>query len=158
VASILQELRTNPIVTLKVWADPAAGKKAIISLGQATVPLRKLANAAPQDKQFIDKKTKQRIDYQSRVLFEKAKLQSSLLKGVSNLTVELSMWFQPELPFPEIDLGSIKDSSFDVLPLELSKSLVPKRESDEYSRGDFFRNYKKRLQKNFSFLPQEKSG
>ena len=45
VDAILQELRTKPEILVTVWADPAYGKKAIISLGKASVPLRKMANS-----------------------------------------------------------------------------------------------------------------
>ena len=85
-------MRTKPEITITVWADPANGKKAIISLGKATVPLNKMANAEFQDRQFTDPKTRKRIDYQARVLFDKAFLQSAF-QTHRGLNVELSMWF-----------------------------------------------------------------
>ena len=34
------------------------------------------------------------------------------------------MWFQPELPFPDIDLGSLRGSSADVFPLEIADKVM----------------------------------
>ena len=76
--AIQQEVRTKPEITITVWADPANGKKAIMSLGKATVPLSKMANAEFQDRKFVDPKTRQKIEYQSRVLFDKAVLKSAI--------------------------------------------------------------------------------
>ena len=77
VDAILQELRTKPEILLTVWADPANGQKAIISLGACTIPLSEISNAAFQDRDFTDPKTRQKINFQSRVLFKKAMLDSA---------------------------------------------------------------------------------
>ena len=90
--AILQELRTKPEVVVTVWADPANGQKAIISLGAGRVPLNKMANAGFQDRVFTDPKTRQKIGYQARVLFDKTVLRSAF-QSEPGLNVELQMWF-----------------------------------------------------------------
>ena len=56
--AILQELKTKPEILLTVWADPANDTKERKSLGAATVPLSKIADAAFQDRWFTDPKTR----------------------------------------------------------------------------------------------------
>ena len=56
--AILQEIRTKPEILLTVWADPANNTKAIISMGAAKVPLSNIAEAALQDRSFIDPKSR----------------------------------------------------------------------------------------------------
>ena len=92
VDAILEELRTKPEIVVNVWADPAQDKKDIQSVGMAKVPLNKFVSAQFQDRQFKDPKTRQTVNYQARVLFEKATLKSAFQK-VRGLNVELQMWF-----------------------------------------------------------------
>ena len=87
--AILRELRTKPEIIINVWADPANGMKDIKSLGAAKVPLNKIANAQFQDRTFTDPKSRTVINFQSRVLFEKAILKSAYQKQFKNLNVDL---------------------------------------------------------------------
>ena len=51
------------------------------------------------------------------------------------------MWFQQELPYPDVDLGSIKGSSSDVYPREISELIIPDPIAPNIKRGEFFRAY-----------------
>ena len=123
---------------MTVWADPANNTKEIKSLGAAFVPLSKIANARFIDRDWTDPKTRQKISFQSRVLSETAELKSSFFADSSmRLTVELQMWFMKELPYPDIDLNSIKGSSANVFPREFSHKVMPDPEKAIYSSGEF---------------------
>lgn len=60
------------------------------------------------------------------------------------------MWFQQELPYPDIDLGSLKGSSADVFPREIAKEIMPVAGS--YEAGEFYQAYQDRVYKNFACL------
>ena len=74
----------------------------------------------------------------------------SAFQTVKGLSVELSMWFQPELPFPDIDLGSIRGSSADIFPREIANEIMPF--PGRYESGEFWKNYSRRIETNFLCL------
>ena len=65
------------------------------------------------------------------------------------------MWFQQELPFPDIDVGAIKGSSSDVFPREFSKKIMPREGSGDYTEGEFHEKFNARLRKNFECLEND---
>ena len=82
---LTEELHTKPEVIVSVWADGHNGQ--IESLGTSRVPLSKLGNCKFVDRSFIDQSTRENVLYQTRVLYENARL-TSAFKG-NNSTVEL---------------------------------------------------------------------
>ena len=116
---IIEELRTKPEISLSVWADPNNGQ--IESLGRGRIELNKLANARHIDKSMTDQNTREQIQFQTRVLFEKMRLNTAFHER-SKSTVEVQVWFQKELP-SEVDLGNIQPSSVDIYPKELEEKL-----------------------------------
>lgn len=60
------------------------------------------------------------------------------------------MWFMKELPYPDIDLNSIKGSSANVFPREFAHKVMPDPASGNYYKGEFHKLYVERLEKNFS--------
>lgn len=144
---ITEELRTRPEIKIEVWADPST--KEIISLGAGSILLRSIANAPFQDRTFTDKKTRERVDYQSRVHNEGVRLSSAFQRtGMS--TVDVQVWFQQEIPYPDVDLGELKP---------LAENVYPREIASEVSTGDgsaasifaapFFKEYKRLVKQNF---------
>lgn len=98
------ELATKSEIVLNVWAD--TGKSNLENLGSSKVCLREIHFQKFEDKQFTDDRTKQKISYQCRVYTATTKLQSAFFDS-ANSVVTLSMWFQPEVPYPGVDLGKL---------------------------------------------------
>ena len=59
------------------------------------------------------------------------------------------MWFQQELPYPDIDLGALKGSSADVFPLEFADKVM---KDGSYRLAEFYINYENRINDNFTCL------
>ncbi len=76
------------------------------TLAVLKVCLREIHFQKFEDKQFTDDRTKQKISYQCRVYTATTKLQSAFFDS-ANSVVTLSMWFQPEVPYPGVDLGKL---------------------------------------------------
>jgi len=51
--------------------------------------------------------TREKITYQTRVLYDSPKLTSSF-KDKAASAIEVQVWFQKELPYPDCDLTSLK--------------------------------------------------
>jgi len=62
------------------------------------------------------------------------------------------LWFQQELPYPDIDLGALKGSSSDVFPLEFADKVMV---NGNYERAEFFRQYERRIETNFTCLEKD---
>lgn len=110
---ISDELETRTEIILNIWAD--SGKNNLDNLGSAKVCLQQLHYQSFEDKIFEDQKTKQKISYQCRVYTTQVKLQSAFF-DTSNSSVSLSLWFQPELPYPTVDLSKLRPKEEDTFP------------------------------------------
>eukprot|EP00347_Sterkiella_histriomuscorum_P007723 403347806 len=108
------ELETKSEITFNVWAD--TGKINLENLGSTKVCLSALHNQKFDDKVFTDEKTKQKI--------------------------RLSMWFQPEVPYPGVDLNKLRPKDEDTLPPDLEHGI----RSQKYQI-----RFKQIIQKNFPF-------
>ena len=53
------------------------------------------------------------------------------------------------MPYPDIDLGSIKGSSADVFPREIAEFVMPDTSTGLYSAGAFHKAFHARLVANF---------
>ena len=62
------------------------------------------------------------------------------------------MWFQQELPYPDVDLGSLKGSAADVFPREISEQIMPAATPGNIKKGEFYRLFEKRVKQNFECL------
>jgi hypothetical protein len=64
---------------------------------------------------FTDEKTKQKISFQCRVYTTVLKLASAFF-DTANSAVTVSVWFQPEVPYPAVDFSKLKPKEEDVFP------------------------------------------
>ncbi len=114
------EFATKSEIILNVWAD--TGKSNLENLGSSKVCLREIHFQKFEDKQFTDDRTKQKISYQCRVYTTTTKLQSAFF-DTANSAVTLSLWFQPELPYPGVDLSKLQPKTEDSFPAEIEKNI-----------------------------------
>lgn len=77
-------------------------------MGAARVCLSQVHYGASEDKSYVDDRTKQKVSFECRVFTTTLKLNSAFLPPASNSTVTLSVWFQPDLPYPDVDLSRLK--------------------------------------------------
>ena len=63
-----------------------------------------------------------------------------------------------ELPYPDIDLSSIKGSSANVFPREFASLVMPDPVKGMYSDGEFHKKYKHRIESNFRALQTDDEG
>ncbi len=103
-----------------VWAD--TGKINYDNLGSAKLPITYLHSSKFEDKHFLDSRTKEKVSFQSRVYSTKLQLSSAFL-DTTNSSLQLSIWFQPEIPYPSVDLSRIKVLTEDVYPKEYEAGL-----------------------------------
>jgi len=94
-----------------VWADVGLPEKKHV--GTCTINIKDLDKIAKPDKQktFRDKVTRKDISFYARELKIKDKKIVSAYVGLNegnNATIEFAMWFQKELPYPDLDLNALK--------------------------------------------------
>ena len=87
---------------------------------------------------------------------QEVKLSSALDRSQQNLSkIEVKVWFQRELPYPDIDLGDIKARSPDVFPKELAGRIVAEADDGftplnaRIKQGFFYQQYARIIDKNF---------
>ena len=83
------------------------------NLGSAKLCLQQLHYSKSEDKVYTDERTKQKISFESRVLTATLKLNSAFMPPTSTASVTLSVWFQPDLPYPEVDLSRLRPKEED---------------------------------------------
>ena len=94
-----------------------------------------------EDQEFIDPITKDKTPYQARVYKDNIKLTSAFWPSSVN-SVNVSVWFQEDLPFPGVDLSKLKPKKADKFPSE---------EIRDYIRdGSYKTNYDDWLRMNWS--------
>ena len=79
------------------------------------------------DQEFYDPLRKEKHLYQSRVYTGPIKLQSAFWPNSIN-TVNCSIWFQEDLPYPGVDLLKLKPKTADTYPI----SITPYLRNNEY--------------------------
>ncbi|TNV87010.1 hypothetical protein FGO68_gene4983 [Halteria grandinella] len=109
------ELATKSEIQVNIWADTQSGKGQLENLGSARLCLGQIHYQKFEDKYYTDERTKQKHSFQCRVYSTTLKLQSAFY-DTSNSGVTMSVWFQPELPFPQVDLGRLKGKEEDSYP------------------------------------------
>ena len=74
--SIMEELRTKPEIQLTVWAE---ANKQIIFIGISRVQIREIASdrVSFADRSFVDQVTREKVTFQTRVLYETVQLASA---------------------------------------------------------------------------------
>ncbi len=141
IEKITEELTTKPEIQISVWADGHNGQ--FESLGTCRVELCKIQNKKFVDRKFVDSKTRRQITFQTRVLYETGQLVSSF-RDKHNPKVEMQIYFQQELPYPDVDLSILKGSSLDKYPACFEKDNLMFREESknkDIQTGIFYRNY-----------------
>ena len=132
------ELETKSELVINVWAD--TGKATLENLGCGRICLQQLHFQKFEDKHFTDERTKQKIGFQCRVYSTTLKLQSAFV-DTSNSQVNLSVWFQPEVPYPSVDLGRLRAKEEDAYPSEEIEAGLKK--------GEFTSRFNQVLARNF---------
>ena len=92
-----------------------------------------------QDIEFTDPTTRIKYTYQARQFTGSIRLQSSFWPNSVN-SVNCSVWFQEDLPFPGVDLTKLKPKQGDSYPTDVADNLL---------KGRFKKNYEEVLRANF---------
>ena len=90
---------------MHMWAD--TGSNEIKYLGTASISLNKIGRAKFIQRQFVDEITRKTITFQARVLESKETIKSAYSEYQQHVVCK--MWFQKELPYPDLDLNALKD-------------------------------------------------
>lgn len=61
-----------------------------------------------------------------------------------------------ELPYPEIDLSSIKGSSSNVFPREFAEKVLPNPENENFNAGEFYVRFRERIERNFEQMKEDR--
>ena len=75
-----------------------------------------------QDLEFVDALTRKKSVYQARVYTGTIRLKSGFSNSSTN-TVNLSIWFQDDIPYPGVDLAVLKPQTEDLYPDETREGL-----------------------------------
>lgn len=124
---LTEELQTKSEFEVSVWAD--THKMTIDSIGAGKMCLSHIGDngIGYQDLEFVDPLTKEKTLYQARVYTGTIKLSSSFWPHSIN-TVNCSVWFQDDIPYPGVDLSKLKPKKEDTYPEEIVEHL----KSDAY--------------------------
>jgi hypothetical protein len=104
---LAEELQTKSEFYIQVWAD--THKTTIDNIGQGSMCLALIQKEGDGyiDQEFYDPVRKEKHTYQSRVYTGPIKLDSAFWPNSIN-TVNCSIWFQEDLPYPGVDLLKLK--------------------------------------------------
>ena len=92
-----------------------------------------------EDQEFTDPVTREKYTYQARVYTDLIKLQSSFWPNSIN-SVNCSIWFQEDLPFPGVDLSKLRPSKGDIYPREIAE-YIDKETYDKIFRAVIEANF-----------------
>jgi len=109
---LTDELQTKSEYEVSVWAD--THKMTIDNIGSGRMCLSHIAEnqVQYQDLDFTDPLTKEKTQYQARVYTGTIRLSSSFWPHSVN-SVNCSVWFQDDIPFPGVDLTKLKPRAGD---------------------------------------------
>lgn len=133
------DLKTKSSVRFNIWVD--YGDYNYDNVGTAYSGLYNLYNVEADEKVFKDPIQRKKIRFMTRIYNGKAHLKSAF-NDATTCYINFGMWFQPEIPNPEVDLSKLYDVKEDLYPFELKEKL-------EDIRDGFVADWELKIEENF---------